>query len=130
MPNPVTETILVTYLNNQFTFADVNGSAISGGDLSAYPGANSFTFKPATGETWKFYSATLTATAQNGTSTGMGLNDDFTLRISGLRSSTTQLVIDDKNREVALQEYEYAFKIRLANGSIVPCDPKIYNRIS
>lgn len=129
MTDPVTEIIKVTYSGGVFIFADANGSDISGGDLSAYPGANSFTFQPAAGQVWKFYSAKLTATAQKGGIASMGLNDDFSLQIASLGNARTQIVIYDNNRETVEQEYEYAFQIQLPDGTIVDCDPKIYNRI-
>ena len=129
--DPVTETIYVTWNGGtSFSFKTGGGDPIVDGDLSAYPGANSFTFLPDANQSWRFYSACLSATAHKGLPGSFGLNSDFRITIAGLDNPTTQLQIEDTNRETATQVYEYSFQIQTQpGGEIVDCDPKIYNRI-
>lgn len=131
MPSPVTENIYVTYnasANPQFTFADSGGINIPGGDLSAYPGANSFTFYPATGQTWTFSNVQLSLTGTNGGGTvTMASNSYLTIGVSAIANGTNHMVITDTDGETRGEELEYSFTI-LVNGAYVVCDPKIYNR--
>lgn len=127
------QTIAISYdATNGFKF---NGNA--NGDVTvSTSGSNTLTFSRASGQTWTFKefsvglgvqanADTADETVKVGVVNNVGSSFSWTVA-----DASVTMINQDRVRQGETHEYEYSFVINVPGVGSVPCDPKIYNRIS
>ena len=120
-------TIMVAYneSNGTWTFLQNGTTPISEGDLTASHGLSTFQFQPAPGETWTFETFYVSLEASHSSPVRImgGVLDAFAITLT-----PKLVVVADFDNENVTNTFKYGFTVKLADGSIATCDPKIFNK--